>query len=163
MSEFKQEIQARHQLGPVHQHTLLALYELLLRQQSKPPLTPMFTSPKKLAERFHHLAHKKQEYVYGVYLSPRLSIVHTELLTKGTTDAVSIDVRDVLYFGIKYRVRHVVLVHNHPTGVPTPSSEDTEITKRIVAAANLLSMTLLDHIIVAQEGYFSFKESASVL
>jgi len=160
---FERQLKVYLSLGPVQRHSVLALYELLLRQQNQKYSIPCFTTPKALAEQFHRLVSKKQEYVYGIYLSPRLTIVHTELLTKGTTDSVAIDVRDVLYFGIKHRVRHIVLVHNHPSGIPTPSPEDTEITKKIVAAANLLSMQLLDHIIVAQTGYFSFKESTSML
>ena len=114
-------------------------------------------------ELFRHLRTKQQEYVYGVYLSPRLQIVHTELLTKGTTDSVLIDARDVLYFGIKFRSRQFVLIHNHPSGDPKPSSEDIEQTKRIVSAAELLTMKLIDHIIIAKEGYFSFHEFTSVL
>jgi DNA repair protein RadC len=161
--EFWSMFENQVRLGKVKTHVINAVYELIIRQQSRTTSTPAFTSPRLLAEQFHRLAHKKQEYVYGIYLTPRLTIVHTELLTKGTTDAVSIDIRDVLYFGIKHRVRHFVLIHNHPTGVPTPSREDTEITKRIATGAQLLSMTLLDHIIVAKEGYFSFKESTSML
>lgn len=150
-------------VGSVQKHAIVGMYELLLRQKTQEIPTARYTTPSALAELFHYLRNKRQEYVYGVYLSSRMHIVHTELLTKGTTDSVLIDAKDVLYFGIKFRSRQFILVHNHPSGDPKPSSEDVEQTKRIVVAAQLVTMKLLDHIIIAKEGYFSFHESTSVL
>jgi len=156
-------IEKQLQLGSAQKHAILGMYELLLRQKTENIPSLRYTTPAALVELFRHLQNKQQEYVYGVYLSPRMHIVHTELLTKGTTDSVLIDARDVLYFGIKFRSRQVVLIHNHPSGDPKPSNEDIEQTKRIVSAAELLTMKLIDHIIIAKEGYFSFHESTSVL
>lgn len=149
--------------GEAKVHTILAVYELLQRVRVEKHLHVKFTNPSQIVESFHFLNRKKQEYVYGIYLSPRFNIIHKELLTKGTTDSVLIDIRDIFYFAIKHRVRNFILLHNHPTGNPTPSCEDIEQTKRIVSAASLMSLTLVDHIIMGREGYFSFKESTSVL
>lgn len=144
-------------------YVFLALYELLLRQKRRTAAVVTYTKPLQLAELFHFLCAKKQEYVYGVYLSPRFAIVRKQLLTKGTTDSVIIDPRDVLYYGIKHRVRQMIVIHNHPSGSPEPSTADIEQTKKLSRAAKQLDMLLVDHIIIAKEGYFSFKESTSVL
>jgi len=162
-NEFSSLVDKQIRPGSVQKHAILGMYELLLRQKTENIPSLRYTTPAALVELFRHLRTKQQEYVYGVYLSPRLQIVHTELLTKGTTDSVLIDARDVLYFGIKFRSRQFVLIHNHPSGDPKPSSEDIEQTKRIVSAAELLTMKLIDHIIIAKEGYFSFHEFTSVL
>lgn len=150
-------------VGNAQRHVIMGVYELLLRQRREKDFTVRFTKPSLLAEHFYQLRNKKQEYVYGVYLSPRLDIVHERLLTKGTTDSVIIDVRDVLFYAVRYRTRHFILVHNHPTGNPMPSSEDVEQTKRIYSVAQLLAMTFVDHIIIGKQGYYSFKEAKCVL
>ncbi len=157
------ELARSKSLGVVHQHVVAALYELLLRQKSRNNSESIYSNPSLLVEKFYHLRQRRQEYLYGVYLSPRLALVRTELLAKGTTDAVIVDVRDVLYYSIKFRTRHFVLVHNHPSGDPKPSSEDIRLTKSISEAAKLLSLVLVDHVILGKQGYFSFKESTSVL
>ncbi|MCC7304336.1 DNA repair protein RadC [bacterium] len=160
---FEKFLSSKLQIGTVRRQVIMGVYELFMRQKSGKITTNNFSSPEPLVSYFCRLQSKKQEYVYGVYLTARLQLIQTELLAKGTTDSVMLDVRDLLYYAIKYRSRNFIVVHNHPSGDPTPSSEDVTLTKRIKIAAELLSLQFVDHIIVSKQAYFSFKESRSVL
>lgn len=161
---FLVKAQSQLPLGKAIAKSLGAAYEFSLRaiQQTKPDMKKIAT-PKSLAETYSFLTSKKQEHVYGVYLSSRLAVVKDILLAKGSTDYVLLEPRDVFYYAVRFRCRNIAIVHNHPSGDPTPSKEDVEQTKRLKAGASLLNVSIIDHVIVSTRGYYSFKEAGSVL
>ena len=96
-----------------------------------------------------------KEYLRGIYLNNHHKIVHDEVLSMGTLDANIIHPREVFKPAVEYGASAVILVHNHPSGVVTPSSSDIEITKQIVDAGKIMGVALVDHVIVGKGKYNS--------
>ncbi|MBR1743251.1 MAG: hypothetical protein IJ733_15555, partial [Lachnospiraceae bacterium] len=65
----------------------------------------------------------------------------------------------IFYYALKYKAVSILLLHNHPSGDPTPSREDFLMTKRVLDTGNLIGVPLLDHIVIGDNCYVSFKES----
>ena len=100
--------------------------------------------------------------VFGVAcLSTRHRLLAWHVLSRGTRDNTPVSLPDVfLPACLTPGTTGVMVVHNHPSGDPTPSSDDARLTLRLCAAADVLDIALLDHLIVGDEGrYFSFQES----
>ena len=100
--------------------------------------------------------------VFGVAcLSTRHRLLAWHLLARGTRDSAPVSLPDVfLPVCLTPGATAVMVVHNHPSGDPTPSPDDARLTLRLCAAADVLDIALLDHLIVGDEGrYFSFREA----
>ncbi len=80
------------------------------------------------------------------------------LVSRGTLTSSPVHPREVFSTAIRERAAAVLVVHNHPSGDPTPSQEDADITHQIVEASKLLDIEVLDHLIIAQHGFVSLKE-----
>ena len=85
-------------------------------------------------------------------------IVAYSRVTEGTLNSSLIHPREVFRNAILTNANALIIAHNHPSGDPTPSRDDREITKELSNAANILEIQLLDHVIVGDESYYSFKE-----
>ncbi|HEX8395350.1 MAG TPA: DNA repair protein RadC [Longimicrobium sp.] len=100
----------------------------------------------------------QQEELHALLLNPANQLLRDVVVARGTADEVKIHPRDVFRPALAEGAAKVVLVHNHPTGVPTPSPEDREITRRVLGAGRTMGITLQDHIIVGEASYYSFSE-----
>ncbi|MBX4209325.1 DNA repair protein RadC [Candidatus Parcubacteria bacterium] len=96
-----------------------------------------------------------KECLRGIYLNNHHKIVHDEVLSMGTLDANLIHPREVFKPAVEYGASAVILVHNHPSGVVTPSSSDIEITKQLVDAGKIMGISLVDHVVVGKGKYTS--------
>src|SRR5262245_57265362 len=119
-------------------------------------------SPRNAAAGLGPLVADQAVEVFGLaclYTNPRLLPWH--LLSRGTRDSTPVSLPDVfLPACLTPGATGVMVVHNHPSGDPTPSPDDARLTLRLCAAADVLDIALLDHLIVGDEGrYFSFHES----
>jgi DNA repair protein RadC len=92
-----------------------------------------------------------------LFLDKRNQIIADEVQQKGTVDHTPVYVREVVKRALELSATAIVLVHNHPSGDPTPSRADIEMTKQIVAAAKPLGVLVHDHIIVGKQGHASFR------
>ena len=92
-----------------------------------------------------------------LFLDKRNQIIADEVQQTGTVDHTPVYVREVLKRALELSSTAIVLVHNHPSGDPTPSRADIEMTKQIVAAAKPLGILVHDHIIVGKQGHASFR------
>ena len=99
-----------------------------------------------------------QERVVALYLDARNRPVHRELVALGGLRASVLQPRDVLAPALRFPVLSLVLVHNHPSGDTRPSAEDIEVTRQLAAAAELLGISLADHLVVSRSGYTSMRE-----
>jgi DNA repair protein RadC len=99
-----------------------------------------------------------QERVVAIYLDARNRPLSRELVAVGGLRASVIQPRDILAPALRLPAAAVVLVHNHPSGDTTPSREDLEVTRQLVAAARLLGLELLDHLVVSRTGCASLRE-----
>jgi DNA repair protein RadC len=94
-----------------------------------------------------------------VLLDSKHRVVKTRLLSVGSLDASVVHPREVFRAAVLAGAAAVVLFHNHPSGDPTPSREDGELTGRLVAAGELMGIDVLDHVILADTRYVSLRES----
>jgi len=92
-----------------------------------------------------------------LFLDKRNQMIADEVQQQGTVDHTPVYVREVVKRALELSATAIVLVHNHPSGDPTPSRADIEMTKQIVAAAKPLGVVVHDHIIVGKQGHVSFR------
>jgi len=99
----------------------------------------------------------KDEAVFAVYLDTKNNFLNIEKISSGTIDEAPMYLRKIVELAIKNNAKSVILVHNHPSGEPTPSRADKEITLKIKDGLLLLDIYLLDHVIIGQKNHYSFK------
>jgi len=116
-----------------------------------------YTSPQQVFDTFYFLNHETKEYFMGLHLDGKNRIVAIEVISIGSLNQSIVHPREVFKTALLSSAAAIILLHNHPTGDPTPSREDIEITRRLKEAGELLGVKVLDHIIVG-ETYVSFVE-----
>jgi DNA repair protein RadC len=110
-------------------------------------------------ERFAREAHEAaREEFHIVTLDVQLQLIGTHLVSIGTLDRSLVHPREVFRPAIKDAAKSIILVHNHPSGDPTPSEEDLLVTRRLEEAGSTLGVPVLDHIVVARTGEISIRE-----
>lgn len=123
-------------------------------------LTPdrRYTAPKQVAEIFSFLHDEVKEYFFSVHLDGKNRILCLDCVSVGSLNQSIVHPREVFKTALLSSAAAIILVHNHPTGDPTPSSEDMTITRRLKEGGDLLGVRILDHIIVGSDGMTSFVE-----
>jgi DNA repair protein RadC len=96
-----------------------------------------------------------KEHLRGLYLNAHFQVIHDEVISIGTLDANLVHPREVFKPALAYSAAGIILVHNHPSGLSTPSSLDFEVTRQVAEAGRLLGIDLIDHVIVTESGYTS--------
>jgi DNA repair protein RadC len=109
---------------------------------------------------FNHVVDMRdlpKEHLRGVYLNSHHMVIHEETISIGTIASSVVHPREVFKPAIEYGAAAVILVHNHPSGISTPSQSDIEITRQIVVVGNIVGINLIDHVIVTKDGYQSIE------
>ena len=109
-----------------------------------------------------HYADRKQELFLSLSLNGAHEVVATRIVTVGLVNRTVVHPREVFADPMTDRAAAVVVAHNHPSGNVEPSTEDREVTRRLVAAGETLGMHLLDHVIFSHDRYYSFLESGEL-
>ncbi len=104
------------------------------------------------------LAGKKQEYFISITLNGGNRLISKRVVTIGLLDQALVHPREVFAEAIRERAAKVIVAHNHPAGDNAPSKEDIKVTENLAQAASILGIEFLDHIIITETGYFSFRE-----
>ena len=118
-----------------------------------------FTSPATIADYYmEDLRHEEQEQLILMMLNTKSRLISDKILTKGTVNSSLISPREIFIESLKKDAVYIILVHNHPSGDPSPSREDIAVTKRLKEAGLLIGIQLIDHIIIGDNRYVSFKE-----
>lgn len=105
-----------------------------------------------------NLAH---EEVTVIFLNNMNVVLHTETLYRGSTGEVAFSPRDILSRALGVNATGVIVSHNHPSGDPTPSVSDIRRTEELKKACDVMDISLLDHIIMSRDRYYSFSEEKS--
>lgn len=148
-------------LSPVQACQLVASFELGKRLFGKQ--TEVFLrSPQEVFEYAKDLIRLKKEYLRGLYVDTRNKLVRDEVIAIGTLNASLAHPREVFHPAIESHAAAIILVHNHPSGDPSPSKDDIELTKQIYKASKILDIEILDHVIIGNEKYFSLKERTDI-
>jgi DNA repair protein RadC len=103
------------------------------------------------------MAHRDTEQFRVLYLDTKNTLIADESQAQGTIDHVPVYPREVVKRALDLNAAAIILVHNHPSGDPTPSQADIDMTNQIADAANALQITLHDHLIIGKSQEFSFK------
>lgn len=139
---------------------LMACIELAKRMQSKQSIKNRIRQPKDAyAYIKNKLMFEKQEKVILLCLNNHLEIVQDKLLFIGSGDVSLLETKEVFQYTLRSGCNHIILIHNHPSGNPKPSHEDQEITRKIEMMAKHLDIEFIDHIIVGDHCYYSFKSN----
>ena len=104
------------------------------------------------------LQYKKHEVFAVLFLNQANKIMHYEVLSEGGITGTIADPRIILRKALSHDAVNIILCHNHPSGSIKPSRADKELTAKIKDAASLFDMTVLDHIIVSEDGHYSFAD-----
>ncbi len=122
-----------------------------------------FCGPADVFHAYHaRLRDLRHERFLAVLLDGRHRVMHDVLISQGTLTSSLVHPREVFRPALREAAAALVLIHNHPSGDPTPSEEDREITRRLVAAGELLGIRVLDHIVVAERGFQSLAEAGVI-
>lgn len=103
-----------------------------------------------------------KEHLKVIFLNTRHSIIKVETVFIGTLNESTIHPREIFQRALEERAAAIILVHNHPSGDPTPSESDIETTHAIIKAGNTLDIQVLDHIILADTKYLSLREKGFI-
>ena len=136
---------------------LIAIQELYRRTQQS-TLSPAMTSPKLIVDQVTELTKSSQEQVIALYVDARFHLLEKRIIAIGKQNSVQLEPRDIFAPALILPAHGVVVVHNHPSGDPEPSTDDLNFTQRVLAASQLLGVTLVDHIIVGKKTWYSFSE-----
>ena len=147
-------------IGKVKAVQVVCIAELARRlSKAAAALNLSFSSPKTIAKYYmEDMRHLKQEHMKLLMLDTKTRLIGESLISKGTVNATLVSPRDLFIEALQKNAVSIILLHNHPSGEPTPSREDLLVTKRIKEAGSLIGIELLDHIIIGNNCYLSFAE-----
>ena len=118
------------------------------------------TSPEDVYNAFSsEMCFLKREEFRVILLNTKNSVISTELISIGSLNSSIVHPREVFNKAIKKNSASVILIHNHPSGNPSPSKEDLVITRRLIEAGNIIGIKVLDHIIIGHGKFYSLKEN----
>jgi DNA repair protein RadC len=150
------------QIAGIGEYSAAALKSVAVaaRRMARSELTdrPVLSSWQSLLDYLKiDMAHLNVERVRVLYLDTRNRLIDDHHVGDGSIDEASIHPREVIRRAMDVGAAALILVHNHPSGNPEPSSADIQITKRIAEAGRLLGVVVHDHVIIGREGHVSFR------
>lgn len=155
-----QELIRMKGVGKVKAIQILCISELAKRlSKAKVAPTLSFNNPASIAEFYmEEMRHEKQEVVKLLLLNTKSKFLGTIDISKGTVNGSALSPREIFIEALQMGAVNIVLLHNHPSGDPTPSKEDILLTKRVKCAGEMIGIDLVDHIIIGNHSYTSFAE-----
>ena len=143
-------------LGPAKSSLFAASCELFSRLFSRK--ATVIRNAQDVLPFLLHLTSKRQEHFMSIHLNGANRVVSSRVVSIGLIDQTLVHPREVFSEAVRVKAAKIIVAHNHPAGALYPSDEDVEITKKLCRASAILGIALLDHIIVTEDGYFSFRE-----
>jgi DNA repair protein RadC len=147
-------------IGRVKAIELLCLNELTKRMAKESQKDSIkLTTPDNVANYYmQDMRHLTREQVKLVMMDSKNKIIKDMIISEGSVNTSIMPTRDVYVQALRNEAVNIILLHNHPSGDPTPSMEDIRVTKKLAEAGNLIGITLMDHIIIGDNRYISLKE-----
>ncbi len=156
-----EELMSVEGIGPAKAVTLLAAFQLYRNMQKDKAEREIksFQNPDEVAKIYIPLlGHLQQETFYVILLDTALKKIRDYEITQGLLDASLVHPREVFKPAIRYSARGLILLHNHPSGQLQPSAQDIKITEQLVKSGKILDIPIFDHLIITENGFFSFKD-----
>lgn len=158
----KKKLQELPGIGPVKAAEVIACFEIGKRMIAGKKTT-IILKPEDIWNRMADIRSRNKEHFVIFYLDSRNQEIEREVISIGTLNENLIHPREVYESAIKRTANSIVAVHNHPSGNPEPSDDDLKITRMLVGAGRILGIELADHVIVADDGWFSFAEKGLII
>ena len=154
------ELKRINGIGRVKAIELVCLTELTKRMSKEIHRESLkLVTPKSVADYYmQDMRHLNREQVLLLMLDTKSKLIKDMVISSGTVNASIMPTREVFIEALKQEAVNIILIHNHPSGDPSPSAEDLRVTKRMKEAGNLVGITLMDHIIIGDNKYISLKE-----
>ncbi len=154
------ELRSERGLGVAKTAQLKAALELGRRMLLATPEDRLIVrSPSDVAQLLMaDMSHLEQEHFRVLFLDTRNRLLGSETIYVGSVNASHIRVAEIFREAIKRNCSGIIVAHNHPSGDPSPSPEDVEVTRQLIAAGTLLSIELLDHLVIGQQRFVSLRE-----
>ena len=105
------------------------------------------------------LRHETQEVLMVCMFDSKCRLLGEEVVSKGSVNSAIVPPREIFLLALRKQAVHIVLLHNHPSGISLPSKEDDEVTERISECGRMIGIPLSDHIIIGDQNYYSYRES----
>lgn len=135
----------------------------MIREKEVPYTAGTVNNPEKTAELAKHILNgADREHLLVLSIDSKCRPLAIEIVSIGTVNATIAEPREIFKHAVLANAVGIILVHNHPSGDCTPSEEDTVITKRVNEAGKLLGIPLKDHVIIGDDGYFSYNKNGSL-
>lgn len=132
--------------------------ELLQKLYAMEPKNPKLSSPEDVISTCIQYRNKKVEYFITLNLDNKNNLLKKQVMSKGTVNQSIVFSQEIFKVALRADALGIILCHNHPGGDPQPSKQDLELTSRIHQGCKLLGFNLLDHVIIARHGDFSFQQ-----
>jgi DNA repair protein RadC len=146
-------------IGPAKGIQLQAALALWKRIKPLHEERPLIDSAEKAFAQIHpEIVEEKTEVAYVLLRDARRCLLHKEAIAVGTLNQVLMHPREIFCSAIRHRAHSLIVAHNHPSGDPTPSPRDLEATSMLRTSGQVIGIELVDHLIIGQRGYFSFRE-----
>lgn len=151
-------------IGKVKAVQILCLSELAKRLAKATAQSGLnFSTPSSIAEYYmEDMRHCRQEAMKLLLLNTKTKLIGETDISKGTINSAVISPRELFVEALQKNAVSIILLHNHPSGDPTPSKEDVLITRRIRDAGEMIGVELLDHIIIGNNCYISLREKGLI-
>ncbi|MHB1042086.1 MAG: RadC family protein [Eubacteriales bacterium] len=146
-------------IGMAKASQVKAALELARRlSQYTGPQRPVIRSPEDAAGLvMEEMRHLDREHFRAILLDTKNHVIATEKISVGTLNSSTVHPRELFRNAIKRSAAAIILLHNHPSGDPSPSQEDIDITGRVAEAGNIIGISVLDHIVIGDNKFTSFK------
>lgn len=147
-------------IGEVKAVQLLCIAEIAKRTANMSAKVKLsFDKPETVAAYYmESLRHKTTEHLTLVLLDNRKNILNETVISVGTANAALVSPREICIRALRFEAAYMLLLHNHPSGDPTPSRQDILATQKIKEVSDLVEIPLLDHIIIGDNRYTSFNQ-----
>lgn len=154
-----QELSTQHGIGPAKAAQIKAAIELGNRMRLEFDERPTVRSPEDAFMLVdHEMSGLEQEEMRVLILDTRNRVLEIHSIVRGSLNSAQVRVGEIFRQAVRLNAAAIIVIHNHPSGDPTPSGEDVALTKAIIQAGQLLDIEVLDHIIVGRNQYASLKE-----
>jgi DNA repair protein RadC len=121
--------------------------------------TVSLNNPRSVADYYmERMRHEKQEKLIAIFFDSKCRMLEEKLLTIGSVDATFVAPRELFIAALQAGAVQIILLHNHPSGVPDPSDQDDAATARIAECGRLIGVPLIDHIIIGDHIFYSYRE-----
>ncbi len=141
-------------IGKVKALVILAAIELARRYNiQRDEFKTKLSTRKDVADHLAFIAENKQENLFAISVNTRYELIAKKRIALGSMDKLNISIRDIIRFALDRNAYGLILAHNHPSGDPTPSEQDMNVTKKIKDACALMDIDLIDHVIISRGGW----------